>query len=146
MSTILTCFSFFLFFANYFLFCHSSPFFLNIVYTVCHMRLVAARIYLFFRNLSVALPGNCGQWPSPWAKLKGVVRDMRKIMGDGCWLQFPQRLREPGPGSVWKPPPPHRILYFLVGLLAKVIMFAGPVALAILLYFRKIKIFCLTPL
>ncbi len=51
-------------------------------------------IYLLY------MPGNCGQWPSPWAKLKGIVRDMRKIMGDGCWLQFPQRLSEPGPGSV----------------------------------------------
>jgi hypothetical protein len=27
-------------------------------------------------------------------------------MGDGCWLQFPQRLREPGPGSLRFPPPP----------------------------------------
>ncbi len=137
-----------LFFANYFfLVCPSSSFLLNIVNTVCHMRLVDERIYLFFRNLSVILPGNCGQWPSPWVKLRGIVRDMRKIMGDGCWLQFPQRLREPGPGSFESPPPPHRILYLMCflakifnpcGLMAKCINFCGPVALFTLYNLNKL--------
>jgi hypothetical protein len=87
------------------------------------------------------MPGNCGQWPSPRAKLKVIVRDMRKIMGDGCWLQFPQRLREPGPGSVLSlPPPPPNIVFVCAilgrifnpfGLVAKFVNLCGRLALFI---------------
>jgi hypothetical protein len=58
---------------------------------------------------------------------------MRKIMGDGCWLQFPQRLREPGPGSVLDSPPPHRILYVSMWRLAKYIQLLWPFGQSLLL-------------
>ncbi len=51
---------------------------------------------------------------------------MRKIMGDGCWLQFPQRLREPGPGSGFEFPPPTEYCIVLCGPLAKYIQWLWP--------------------
>ncbi len=85
-------------------------------------------------------------------------------MGDGCWLQFPQRLREPGPGRVLSFPPPTEYCIILCGLLAKYIQlcgifakyiqslrpfgpssmldfFVGPVALYTLMYLKNKVIF-----
>ncbi len=83
------------------------------------------------------MPGNCGQWPSPWVKWKDF-RDMRGkiwVMAAGC--NSPRGLGSLVPAEFKFPPPTEYCIFMcllgkivnLCGLMAKFINLCGIVAL-----------------